>query len=163
MWFPLLPWGSNTASSKPANFRSESILSSTQLSLPWWSRGISSRCRIMIFFHVRTFTLWNGEKVFIKKKKIKNNKENMGLLLSQHLKTNLFKIPGPELLAGGPMTFHAHDTRLPRHTKSWQSQLLRPLQNVLPFYLVVDMVTVNPQSAKHFPWLWRGRLLLGCW
>lgn len=79
-----------------------------------------------------------------------------------HLKINLVKIPGPELLTGRLMTFHAHDTRLPRHTKSRQTQLLRPLQNVLPFYLVVDVVTVNPQSAKHFPWLWRGRLLLGC-
>lgn len=84
-------------------------------------------------------------------------------LWHQLLKITTLKIPGPELLAGRLRTFHTHNTRLPRHAKSWQAQLLGPLQDVLPLRLIVDVVTVNPQSAENFLWPWRGRLFLRCW
>lgn len=56
MWFPRLPCGSNIASWKPVNLRRESTPSAARLSSPG-PRGMSSLCRIMIFFQVRTFTL----------------------------------------------------------------------------------------------------------
>lgn len=99
----------------------------------------------------------------------KNNKPGTSAsfwLWHQLLKITTLKIPGPELLAGRLRTFHTYNTRLPRHAKSWQAQLLGPLQDVLPLRLVVDVVTVDPQSAEHFLWPWRGRLFLRsrcCW
>lgn len=64
------------------------------------------------------------------------------------------KLPGPELLTGTLGTFHTHNPRLPRHTKSWQAELLGPLQDILPLGHVVDVVAINPQSTESFPWLW---------
>lgn len=87
-------------------------------------------------------------------------------LWHQLLEITTLKIPGPELLAGRMRTFHAHNPRLPRHAESWQAQLLGPLQDVFPLRLVVDVVTVNPQSAEHFLWPRRGSLFLrsrSCW
>lgn len=154
MWLPLFPWGSNIASSKPVNLRKDSMLSTVPLSSQWPSRGMSSLCRIMIFFHVRTFTLWNGWR----RKDRKNYKPRNSAsfrLRHQLLKITTLKVPGPELLAGRLRTFHTHNARLPRHAESWQAQLLGPLQDVLPLCLVVDVVTVDPQSAEHFLRSWR--------
>lgn len=104
------------------------------------------------------------------KKSLENNQPGTSAagvwLWHQLLKITTLKIPGPELLAGRMRTFHTHNTRLPGHAKSWQAQLLGPLQDVLPLRFVVDVMTVNPQSAEHFPWLRRGRLFLRsrcCW
>lgn len=113
MWLPLFPWGSNIASSKPVNLRRESILCTVPPSSPWWSRGMSSLCRIMIFFHVRTFTLWNE-----KKRSLENNKPCTSA--SFRLQLQLLKI-----------TTHTHYTwtRTPRrqiedppHTQSQASR-----------------------------------------
>lgn len=79
------------------------------------------------------------------------------------LKYQQSKLPGPELFAGRLRTFHTHNARLPGHAESRQTQLPGPLQDVLPLHLVVDVVTVNPQSAEEvlrprrgriFPWSW---------
>lgn len=44
---------------------------------------------------------------------------------------------------------HTDNAWLPRHAKPRQGQLLRPLQDVLPFALVVDVMAVDPESREN--------------
>lgn len=56
-------------------------------------------------------------------KSVENNKAGTSAgfwLWHQLLKKTTFKIPGPELLTGRLRTLHTHNTRLPRHAKTWQ-------------------------------------------
>lgn len=88
--------------------------------------------------------------------------QSSGCKLSS-LKYQQSKLPGPKLLAGRLRTFHTHNARLPGHAESGQTQLPGPLQDVLPLHLVVNVVTVNPQSAEEVLRPRRGRIFLWSW
>lgn len=45
--------------------------------------------------------------------------------------------------------FHTDHAWLPRHAKARQGKLLRPLQNVLPFAFVVDVMAIDPESREN--------------
>lgn len=88
--------------------------------------------------------------------------QSSGCKLSS-LKYQQSKLPGPKLLAGRLRTFHTHNARLPRHAESGQTQLPGPLQDVLPLHLVVNVVTVNPQSAEEVLRPRGSRIFLWSW
>lgn len=161
MWFPRLPCGSNIASWKPVNLRRESTPSAAPLSSPG-PRGMSSLCRIMIFFQVRTFTLQSRRMQRGRTMVNVTPQQASGYKLSilNYLQS---KVPGPKLLAGRLRTFHTHNARLPGHAESGQTQLPGPLQDVLPLHLVVNVVTVNPQAAEGVLRRRSGRIFLWSW
>lgn len=62
--------------------------------------------------------------------------------------SHLEHTPGPEFLTGALEALHTHHARLPRHAEAGQLQLFGPLQDVLPFALVVDVMAVDPQPGE---------------